>query len=63
MTQSRENHLHDPQTLYRHWEEGQWSPWEFDLATDRQQWQAMQDRSLMSFVLGALMVAEERITT
>ena len=56
-------HLHDPQTLYRHWEEGQWSPWEVDLSTDREQWQAMDDRSLLSFVLGSLMVAEERITT
>jgi ribonucleoside-diphosphate reductase beta chain len=63
MSQTREIHLHDPQTLYRHWEEGQWSPWEFDLATDREQWEAMADRSLVSFVLGSLMVAEERITT
>jgi hypothetical protein len=23
-------HLHDPQTLYRHWEESQWSPWDID---------------------------------
>ncbi len=58
-----ELHLHDPQTLYRHWEESQWSPWEIDLSTDRKQWQAMDDRSLVSFVLGSLMVAEERITT
>ncbi|HLB20651.1 MAG TPA: ribonucleotide-diphosphate reductase subunit beta [Solirubrobacteraceae bacterium] len=56
-------HLHDPQTLYRHWEESQWSPWDLDLTVDRQQWQAMDDRSLVSFVLGSLMVAEERITT
>jgi ribonucleoside-diphosphate reductase beta chain len=60
---TREVHLYDPQTLYRHWEEGQWSPWEFELATDREQWEAMDDRSLVSFVLGSLMVAEERITT
>ena len=59
----RELHLHDPQTLYRHWEESQWSPWDVDLSTDREQWQAMDDRSLVSFVLGSLMVAEERITT
>jgi ribonucleoside-diphosphate reductase beta chain len=58
-----EFHLHDPQTLYRHWEESQWSPWDIDLSTDREQWAAMEDRSLMSFVLGSLMVAEERITT
>jgi ribonucleoside-diphosphate reductase beta chain len=60
---ARELHLHDPQTLYRHWEESQWSPWDVDLSTDREQWQAMDDRSLVSFVLGSLMVAEERITT
>ncbi len=56
-------HLHDPQTLYRHWEESQWSPWEIDLGADREQWATMADRSLITFVLGSLMVAEERITT
>jgi ribonucleoside-diphosphate reductase beta chain len=56
-------HLHDPQTLYRHWEESQWSPWEIDLGADREQWARMTDRSLIVFVLGSLMVAEERITT
>ncbi len=56
-------HLHDPQTLYRHWEESQWNPWDVDLSADREQWEAMEDRSLVSFVLGSLMVAEERITT
>jgi ribonucleoside-diphosphate reductase beta chain len=60
---THELHLHDPQTLYRHWEESQWSPWDVDLATDREQWEAMDDHSLVSFVLGSLMVAEERITT
>ena len=63
MSPSREIHLHDPQTLYRHWEEEQWSPWDVDLETDREQWETMPDRSLVSFVLGSLMVAEERITT
>ncbi len=58
-----EVHLHDPQTLYRHWEESQWSPFEIDLSSDREQWSAMEDRTLLSFVLGSLMVAEERITT
>ena len=24
-------HLHDPQTLYRHWEDAQWSPFAIDL--------------------------------
>jgi ribonucleoside-diphosphate reductase beta chain len=60
---THEVHLHDPQTLYRHWEESQWSPWDVDLSADRDQWLAMEDRSLVSFVLGSLMVAEERITT
>ena len=58
-----ETHLHDPQTLYRRWEESQWSPWEIDLTDDRQQWARIDDRTLVSFVLGSLMVAEERITT
>ncbi len=38
-------------------------PWDIDLYTDRDQWAAMEDRTLVSFVLGSLMVAEERITT
>jgi ribonucleoside-diphosphate reductase beta chain len=58
-----EVHLHDPQTLYRHWEQSQWNPWDVDLSTDARQWAAMQDRSLVSFLLGSLIVAEERITT
>jgi len=58
-----ELHLHDPQTLYRHWEDHQWSPWEVDLSVDGEQWAAMEDRTLVTFVLGSLMVAEERITT
>jgi ribonucleoside-diphosphate reductase beta chain len=56
-------HLHDPQTLYRHWEESQWSPWDIDLSVDREQWATMSEGALVSFVLGSLMVAEERITT
>jgi ribonucleoside-diphosphate reductase beta chain len=63
MSATSEIHLHDPQTLYRHWEESQWSPWEIDVSLDREQWTAMEDRTLVSFVLGSLMVAEERITT
>ena len=63
MSGAHEVHLHDPQTLYRHWEESQWNPFDIDLAADREQWQAMDDRTLVSFVLGSLMVAEERITT
>ncbi len=63
MSAASELHLHDPQTLYRHWEESQWSPWNIDLSADREQWASMQDRTLVTFVLGSLMVAEERITT
>src|SRR5271165_6264458 len=63
MAEQHELHLYDPQGLYRHWEESQWSPWEIDLSADRAQWAAMEDRTLVSFVLGSLMVAEERITT
>ncbi len=55
--------LHGPQTLYRHWEESQWSPWDVELSIDREQWQELEDRSLLAFILGSLMVAEERITT
>ncbi len=57
--------LNDPQTLYRHWEDSQWSPFAIDLAPDREQWRAMNpsDRELLLYVLSSLMVAEERITT
>ena len=57
--------LNDPQTLYRRWEDSQWSPFAIDLATDAEQWGAMsgEDRSLIYWVLSSLMVAEERITT
>jgi ribonucleoside-diphosphate reductase beta chain len=60
-----EAHLYDPQTLYRHWEEAHWSPFAIDLTRDREQWPALgdADRDLILFVLGSLMVAEERITT
>jgi ribonucleoside-diphosphate reductase beta chain len=57
--------LNDPQTLYRRWEESQWSPYEIDFATDQQQWRALSpdQQGLIHFVLSSLMVAEERITT
>jgi ribonucleoside-diphosphate reductase beta chain len=57
--------LNDPQTLYRRWEDSQWSPFAIDLSTDRAQWGQMEgeDRDLILFVLSSLMVAEERITT
>lgn len=58
-------HLHDPQTLYRHWEDGQWSPFQIALDHDAGQWPSMpaEDRSLVFWALSSLMVAEERITT
>jgi ribonucleoside-diphosphate reductase beta chain len=59
-------HLHDPQTLYRHWEHEQWNPWSIDLAGDRDQWSGTlneQDKGLIYWALASLMVAEERITT
>jgi ribonucleoside-diphosphate reductase beta chain len=57
--------LNDPQTLYRRWEESQWSPFAVDLSTDQEQWAEMNggSRDLVLFVLSSLMVAEERITT
>jgi ribonucleoside-diphosphate reductase beta chain len=60
-----EAHLFDPQTLYRHWEDAQWSPWEIELSADREQWQELDgdDRGLIFWVLSSLVVAEERITT
>lgn len=57
--------LNDPQTLYRRWEDSQWSPFAIDLGVDREQWAQMtgEDRGLIFYVLSSLMVAEERITT
>jgi len=62
---SDEIQLNDPQTLYRRWEDSQWSPFAVDLTTDSRQWGEMRDadRGLIHFVLSSLMVAEERITT
>jgi len=60
-----EVHLYDPQTLYRHWEDQQWSPFAIDLGTDQRQWGELgeEDRGLIFWVLSSLIVAEERITT
>ncbi len=65
MAQVQDVHLHDPQTLYRHWEDEQWSPFEIDLESDARQWGEMptDDRELVLWALSSLMVAEERITT
>jgi ribonucleoside-diphosphate reductase beta chain len=59
-------HLHDPETLYRHWEHEQWNPWAIDLRADKAQWQSAlseEDKNLVHWALSSLMVAEERITT
>ena len=57
--------LNDPQTLYRRWEEQQWSPFDVDLGRDRDQWPGLreEDKGLIYWALSSLMVAEERITT
>ena len=57
--------LNDPQTLYKRWEESQWSPFTIDLSRDLRDWEQMsgEDQQLIFFVLSSLMVAEERITT
>jgi ribonucleoside-diphosphate reductase beta chain len=57
--------LNDPQTLYRRWEDSQWSPFEIDLGSDREQWGEISDadRDLVYWALSSLIVAEERITT
>ena len=56
-------HLHDPQTLYRCWEDGQWTPFDIDLDADRPEPMSGEDRGLVLWALASLMVAEERITT
>jgi len=57
--------LNDPQTLYRRWEDSQWSPFDVDLSADKKQWPALDPalREIIYFALSSLMVAEERITT
>jgi ribonucleoside-diphosphate reductase beta chain len=62
---TNELQLNDAQTLYRRWEEEQWSPFEVDLSSDQEQWTelATDQRELIHFVLSSLMVGEERITT
>jgi ribonucleoside-diphosphate reductase beta chain len=65
VTQTADIQLNDPQTLYRRWEDSQWSPFHVDLALDREQWRGLrgEDQGLIFWVLSSLMVAEERITT
>jgi ribonucleoside-diphosphate reductase beta chain len=58
-------HLKAPQELYEDWERSHWSAAEIDLSHDREQWLGLppSQRELLYFVLSALMVAEERIST
>ena len=51
--------VHDPQTLYRHWEDEQWNPFAIDLTGDAAAWADMtgEDRSLVLWALSSLMRA------
>jgi ribonucleoside-diphosphate reductase beta chain len=64
-TATRQPGLRDPQTLYEDWERAHWSAHEIDLDGDPADWAGLDDgeRRLLHFVLGSLMVAEERIST
>jgi ribonucleoside-diphosphate reductase beta chain len=65
LTVTAEIQLNDPETLYRRWEDSQWSPYTIDLSPDQSQWPTLSDeqRGLIHYALASLMVAEERITT
>ncbi len=41
MSHEDEIQLNDPQTLYPHWEDSQWSPFAIDLSTDTRQWEEL----------------------
>ena len=47
--------LNDPQTLYRRWEDQQWSPFDIDLSRDKEQWPQMSDERPRPHLLGALL--------
>jgi ribonucleoside-diphosphate reductase beta chain len=57
--------LKDPQRLYLDWERAHWAAQDVDLSADAEQWPSLAapERQLLQFVLSALMVAEERIST
>lgn len=57
--------LLSPQALYEDWERAHWAAQDVDLSRDRADWTALADseRELLHWVLGSLMVAEERIST
>jgi hypothetical protein len=44
--------LNDPETLYRRWEDSQWSPYAVDLKVDKEQWPSEND--LREFALDGL---------
>jgi ribonucleotide reductase beta subunit family protein with ferritin-like domain len=51
--------LNDPQTLYRRWEDSQWSPFDVDVSTDKQQWPGIQPDVQQSIYLLRQAVAED----
>jgi ribonucleoside-diphosphate reductase beta chain len=57
--------LRTPQELYLQWEHSHWAAQEIDLSRDPADWARLEDpeRELLYWVLGSLMVAEERIST
>jgi ribonucleoside-diphosphate reductase beta chain len=57
--------LKDPQQLYLDWERAHWAAQDVGLSADAEQWPSLDasERDLLQFVLSALMVAEERIST
>jgi ribonucleoside-diphosphate reductase beta chain len=57
--------LKDPQQLYLDWERAHWAAQDVSLSADAEQWPSLDpsERELLQFVLSALMVAEERIST
>jgi ribonucleoside-diphosphate reductase beta chain len=57
--------LKGPQQLYLDWEHAHWAAQDLDLSRDLEQWPSLDasERELLQFVLSALMVAEERIST
>jgi ribonucleoside-diphosphate reductase beta chain len=57
--------LKDPQGLYEDWERAHWAAQDVDLSRDGSDWEGLEvgERDLLFWVLGSLMVAEERIST
>jgi ribonucleoside-diphosphate reductase beta chain len=57
--------LKDPKRLYLDWEHAHWAAQDIDLSRDPSDWEGLdtRERDLLYFVLGSLIVAEERIST